>query len=308
MKDAFRIILGLCLVLPGPAQAAEDGPEQDAAARLNHPFFVFCHDTHDARKRNLAQQAELIRELGFDGVGHLWLDDLPERLTTLDARNLKLFQVFVRVSIDPKAPKYDPRLAEAVALLEGRDTVLGLLITGGKPSDTAGDERAVAIVREIAELAAGVGLRVVLYPHTGDWLEKTSDAVRVARKVDRKNVGVMFNLCHWLKVDDTRRLNETLEEALPYLFVVAIHGADPPPGSWDRLIQPLGSGAFDVAGLLRKLHRLGYNGPIGLMCYGIGGDAEVHLRQSMEAWKRLAETHGHPMATSRPAPGSLPGG
>ncbi|MFO7903328.1 MAG: hypothetical protein ACQESR_30760 [Planctomycetota bacterium] len=75
---------------------------------------------------------------------------------------------------------------------------------------------------------------------------------------------------------------------MPYLFVVAINGADPPPGGWDNLIQPLGSGAFDVAGLLRTLHRLGYNGPAGPMCYGLGGGAEVRLRQSMEAWNRLA--------------------
>jgi len=146
----------------------------------------------------------------------------------------------------------------------------------------------VPVLREVADLAAGAGLRVALYPHQGDWVETIGDAVRVARKVDRKNLGTMFNLCHWLRVDDTSRREETLEEAMPYLFAVSINGADPPPGGWDKLIQPLGSGSFDVAGLLRTLHRLGYNGPIGLMCYGLGGDAEVHLRKSMEAWDRLA--------------------
>jgi hypothetical protein len=31
------------------------------------------------------------------------------------------------------------------------------------------------------------------------------------------------------------------------------------------------------------------------MCYGLGGDAEVHLRKSMEAWQRLAvEAAGTP--------------
>lgn len=287
MNRSTWFTLILCTVIPGISYA--DGPDStERTARLTNPFFVFCHDTHDAKKRNLAEQAEMVSELGFDGLGHLWLDDLPERLATLEARKLKLFQVFVRASIDPDQPKYDPRLGEAIELLKDRDVVLGLLIVGGKPSDPAGDERAVAVVREIAEMADGAGLRVALYPHTSDWLEKTGDAVRVARKVDRKNVGVMFNLCHWLKVDDTSRLKETLEEARPYLFVVAIHGADPPPGDWDKLIQPLGSGSFDVAGLLHILHRLGYNGPIGLMCFGIGGNAEVHLRKSMDAWKQLA--------------------
>ena len=30
-------------------------------------------------------------------------------------------------------------------------------------------------------------------------VEKFGDAIRIARKIDRPNVGVMFNLCHYLK-------------------------------------------------------------------------------------------------------------
>lgn len=279
----------LCLAWTAGARPAETAPAAPAAKKA---LFAFCHDTHDAKKRDFAQQAEMLKELGFAGLGHLWLDGLPERLKTLDAKGLKLYEVFIRASIDPGQPKYDPRLPEAVKLLKGRDVVLGLLIVGGKPSDPSGDERAVAVVREIADMAAESGLRVAMYPHAGDWMEKIGDGVRVARKADRKNVGVMFNLCHWLKADDTTRLEETLKEAMPYLFVVAINGADPPPGGWDKLIQPLGSGSFDVAGLLRTLDKLGYKGPIGLMCYGIGGDAAEHLKKSIVAWKKLSGPTG----------------
>ena len=35
-------------------------------------------------------------------------------------------------------------------------------------------------------------------------MERIEDAVRVADKVDRPNVGVMFNLCHWLRVSKDR--------------------------------------------------------------------------------------------------------
>jgi sugar phosphate isomerase/epimerase len=279
----------LCLAAAATARSAETGP---AAPGLKNPFFALCHDTHDAKKRTLAEQAEMLKTLGYDGAAHLWLDAVPERLKTLDAQGLKLCQIYVRVSIDPKQPKFDPRFGEVCKLLKGRDVKFGLLVGGGKPSDPAGDERAVAILREIGDLAAGSNLRVAMYPHVGDWVEKTSDAVRVARKVDRKNVGVMFNLCHWLKADDPARLQETLREAMPYLFVVTINGADAPPGNWDRLIQPLGRGSYDVGRVLRLLHQTGYRGPIGLQCYGIPGDAAVHLKQSIEAWKKLSAEAG----------------
>ena len=233
----------------------------------------------------------MLAELGYDGMAHLWLKGVPERLKTLDARGLKLFQIYVRVSVAPKKRPYDPHLEEVARLLKGRDTTLGLLVSGGKPSDPGGDARAVEVIREIAAVAQASGLRVALYPHTGDWLERVEDAVRVVQKVDRKNVGVMFNLCHWLKVDDEKNLEAVLKQALPHLFAVTINGADRGlgrRGGWDRLIRPLDGGTFDVAGFLGTLGKLGYTGPIGLQCYGLRGDAREHLQRSMKAWRRLS--------------------
>ena len=61
---------------------------------------------------------------------------------------------------------------------------------------------------------------------------------------------------------------------------------DEKPG-WDHYIQPLDRGSFDVAGLIKTLDELGYKGPIGLQCFGIGGDARDHLARSMAAWRKL---------------------
>ena len=33
---------------------------------------------------------------------------------------------------------------------------------------------------------------------------------------------------------------------------------------------------------------MGYKGPIGLQCFGIGGDAREHLARSMTAWRKLS--------------------
>ena len=76
----------------------------------------------------------------------------------------------------------------------------------------------------------------------------------------------------------------------PLLWALSINGSDRGPeikagtGNW---IQPLDCGTFDMLGFLKELHRTGYRGPIGLQCYGVPGDAAVHLRRSMAAWRRL---------------------
>ena len=76
---------------------------------------------------------------------------------------------------------------------------------------------------------------------------------------------------------------------MPRLRAVSINGADErdeKPG-WNRYIQPLDAGNFDIATFLKTLRELGFNGPVGLQCFGIGGDTREHLARSMDAWRKL---------------------
>jgi sugar phosphate isomerase/epimerase len=137
-------------------------------------------------------------------------------------------------------------------------------------------------------MAGKYGVRIALYHHAGDWLETPADAVRVAKKVGRANVGVMFNLCHWLKTGKEEKMEAVLKAAAPFLFAVSINGTDRAAeiqagaGNW---LQPLDRGSFDMLAFLAALEDIGYEGPIGLQCYGIRGDARHHLTRSMAAWR-----------------------
>ena len=165
----------------------------------------------------------LVKELGFDGLGHLWLDNVPERLKTLDEAGLKLYWIHTTVNVNPKNPPFDPKLLQVLPVLKDRGVLLSINTVGYKPSDETADPRAVEIFREIADKAAASGVRVVLYHHRNDWTERFEDCVRVAKKVDRPNVGVMFNLCHWVLKGREENLRELLESAKPHLFCVAIN-------------------------------------------------------------------------------------
>lgn len=315
-------VAGLCVLVvfwfqsvPLAAAQAEGEPP---------PLFALCHDTHDANKRTQPQQAEMLADLGFNGAGHLWFDGVEERLKTLDAHGLKLFQIYEQVHLT-ETPAYDrQRFEELLPLLKGRDIQIALLFSGGSASDSSLDGRAVELLRDMADKAAPYGVSLVIYPHRGNWAETVDDGVRVAKKVDRKNVGTMFNLCHWAMVDDEENLKPLLERAMPYLFCVTINGGDSPAavktpeGKW---IAALDEGDYDVASLVRLLRDMGYRGSIGLQCYGIPGDARAHLERSMRIWRSWYESKPpsiekgrgagfNPMATSTvewmPAPTELP--
>lgn len=258
--------------------------------RRVQPFFALCMDTHDSEKRTLAGQAELLSELGYDGMGHLWLDNVAERLHTADAVHLKLYQVYMNVNLDQPQQPYDPRLKDVLPLLKGRGVQLAVLIKGARPSDKSLDPAALKILRRIAALTEPAGVQLVLYPHSTFWLERVEDCIRLAEKMRPVNVGVMLNLCHWLAVDNEKNLGPLLRRAKPYLAAITINGADradqiqAKTGQW---IQPLDSGSFDINGFLKAVRNIGYSGPIGLQCYGLKGDARDHLQRSMAAWLKL---------------------
>ncbi len=140
------------------------------------------------------------------------------------------------------------------------------------------------------DAAAKNGLRVAIYPHTNCHTDTTDTALRLAKAAAKPNVGVAFNVCHFLKQNDEADLEKTPREAAPMLTIVSINDADSGDTrkmNWNKLIQPLGEGTFDNGKLLKLLDKLGYKGPIALQCYGIKQPAKEHLAQSMKAWKSM---------------------
>ncbi len=278
---ALSLVVGVLSAKAG--EPAKKGPD--------NPFFALSNCSQCEKYPTPEAQARVLQELGYAGIGPSGTSGIPEMLEALDKHGLKMVALYVGANLDLDKPKYDSKLPEVIKQLEGRDTFIWLYVLAGKfkPSSTDGDSQAVAVVREIAGMAERSDLRVALYPHAGFYVQRVEDAVRVAEKVDRKNVGVTFNLCHWLRLDEPSSMKRLVELARPHLFLVTINGADHDGESWDRLIQPLDRGSFDVYGLLKTLKEIGYTGPVGLQCYGVPGDKYENLKRSIEAWRKLSE-------------------
>ena len=266
---------------------------QVGAAEMSNPFFAMDTGTQDATHKTPAEQVALVKEVGFDGVGPTYnnIAELQQWLVALDQNRLKMFALYLQLRLDD-VPASVASVKEAATALRGQDTLLWLYVTNkkGESSDSNDDAVAVQALREISDYAKDAGLRVALYPHTGLFVQSVEDAVRLAAKVNRKNIGVTFNLCHWLMVDG-KDLAASLKAAQPYLLCVTINGADVGGTSWKELIQPLDRGTYDVSQVLRLLRTMKYTGPIGLQHYGIPGDARENLEHSLNAWRRLSRAN-----------------
>ncbi|MHB1308307.1 MAG: sugar phosphate isomerase/epimerase family protein [Limisphaerales bacterium] len=284
LRPATTLLLALAVT------AGQAATHEARAAVPAWPFFAMQTATRDAAITSAEAQVKLVKSLGYDGIGAVPPGEIGAFAAAGDAHGVRLWNTYLVVDINPAVP-LDPRLESQVAPLKGRDAMLwvGLTSTAHQPSSPAGDAAAVKRVTALAELAESVGAKVALYPHAGFWVERTEDAVRVANQVDRPNVGVTFNLCHFLKVEDEARLEEVLAQAGSRLFVVSLNGAESGRrgGDWKELIQTLDRGSFDNTRLLRALHDLRYAGPVGFQGYGIGGDATDNLRRTMQSWREL---------------------
>ena len=264
-----------------------------AAVAAEVPKF-FAMDT--AARGNPAETAQLLAALGYDGFGgrpataKIFAAELtPRKVAYVNAYHVTKFS--------HESTDLPVDLVQAITAVEGLDTTLWLGIQqvqfpdGVKPGPSSGDAVVVPALKKALVLAKAKRVKLSLYPHAGFWADSVEACLRVANAVDDPDLGITFNLCHWLKVEGAERDPvPVIKAALPRLNFITINGADTGDTrrfGWDRLIQPLGRGSYNVQDFVAKVRSAGYRGPFGFQGYGIKGDTEELLRETMKAWRAM---------------------
>jgi sugar phosphate isomerase/epimerase len=252
----------------GTAVSAQD----DSAEPFAPKFYAFQNGVSFG---SFEDEAKTLKELGYDGISQVFVggDKLAERIAAYDKVGLKVLSIYLNVDDQPIA-------AEVVKPLENRGALIELTIRKMTPTT-------VEAVRQTAEMAAAMKIRVALYPHHGNAVATMPQAMDLIAKVDHPNLGVMFNLCHFLKNEKAEDLESSLEKAGPHLFAVSTSGANLGGTGWSDLIKPLDQGNFPQQRLLRALKKLNFSGPVGLQCYGVRGDKRTNLKNSFAAWEKI---------------------
>lgn len=277
------------------------GPAVDAMPARRHggsrPFFAMHTGTGGGP---VEAQAELVRELGFDGLA--WdLADLPAARRACEARGMDLASAYAVLTLpapgaaaaddDASARALAARLQPlhaALRALAGGPGQLWLAVAheGRATRDPRGDDAALQALRALLPTARAAGVEIALYPHHGCWLETVDDARRLLARIDDPALGACFNLCHHLRASDARDGDDALRACASRLFAVTVHGADVDGGDWPTLIRPLDEGDHDLRRLLATLDAIGYRGPIGLQGFGLQAPPREHLARSLAAWRK----------------------
>lgn len=246
----------------------------------------------------VAVRWEMLQTLGDDGGYHVlgpeaaW-QEVP-LLAQVPARyGLEVAAVWFSLDLTwpPDSAPYQRRL-HLVETLRGCSALEVALLASDpatRPSDPALDGLACERLAPLIERAAARGLTLSLYPHRGYWLEKTDDALRLWRAIGQPTVGVVFSSYHWAAADG-QDLGALLGRAAPALRSVNLCGGRR-LRLGDRtltLVEPLDQGDLDTFALLGLLCATGYQGPVILQGYGLGGDIYAQLARARQVFREMA--------------------
>lgn len=191
---------------------------------------------------------------------------------------LEAFQQFallgVECTVDLRAAQAALLEPQSLDLIARHRGVLLLRLTSSDPHDKPSAPRAMplaaASVTQLARQAAKFGVAIALDHRAGCWMQRAEDAVRVAMRVNRADVGVLFNYGHWHEVDgDFELLRERIKLVLPKLFCVTLPVLSLSAASVGNVIMKTG-GPLDVAPLMQWLTLGGYSGPLVMRVMQVG--------------------------------------
>jgi sugar phosphate isomerase/epimerase len=243
-------------------------------------------------------QCEMLKELGYDGIYLCLLNEshweaVPLLAAVQDRYGIEVARVYANIDVEgDDGHKGNLRVLNLLETVEGCNSIeLSLLSTDPslKPSDPAGDEKAVCWLDKCLKVADRRNLTLTLYHHMMFWMERIEDAVRLCRRMNNPRLGVAFCGYHWFVVDGKDLLGR-LDMAAPFLHSANLCGCtmlDKPAGFLPASVQLIHEGALDNFLVLATLKRVGYDGWVGLQGYSIGGDAYGKLKLSIEAFRSM---------------------
>jgi sugar phosphate isomerase/epimerase len=286
----FLVMLGT--PMPAAAQAPRSAGAGGTALFGRDNLVAWCIVPFDARKRGPEERAVMLRRLGFRRFVYDWrAEHIPSFDAELDA--LERHGIALAGFWFPATLNQDARII--LDLLERHKVRTQLWVTMQDPAPAARDQSvkvgaAVRTLRPIADEAARIGCTLGLYNH-GGWFGEPENQIAIIGRLERPNVGIVYNLHHGH--DHLDRFRALLATMKPHLLALNLNGMVKDGDKVGKKILPLGQGDRDLD-VLRTIVESGYRGPIGIIGH-TQDDAEQRLQDNLDGLDWLvAQLEGKP--------------
>jgi sugar phosphate isomerase/epimerase len=212
---------------------------------------------------------------GYDAAELPYIASMAEHVRPGDAEAAKRLRALAAelglelcaIEVTPNAPERVEAALQAAASLGIPVVAIG---SGGKTGDEESFRQAVALGRQLAELAGRYGVRLAMKPHVGAAVYNTETALRAWREIGSPHLGLNFDPSH------LHRAGEDVAEAARAMgragAIAHSHFRDCPtsegrsPGTPEQQVP--GRGEVDIPAVLRALAEAGYQGPLSFEVIG----------------------------------------
>ncbi len=280
------ILLLLLLVSISPAQA-QPSSEQDSpvipANFKRENLVAWCIVPFDAKNREPAERAEMVKRLGLNRVAYDWrkkhVAEFEEEIQQYKKHEIEYFAFW--------------NWHDSMESLIKQYSITPQIWTQCKaPSEGTQDEKvagAAATLLPLVEKTKALGLTLGIYNH-GGWNGKPRNMIAVCEYLrknhDADHVGIVYNFHH--AHEDVVGFDKAFALLQPYLVCLNLNGMvdikdfDPQTNK----IKPIGSGEHEGA-MIKTVIASGYEGPVGVLGHRAEMDAEESVKLNLDGLAKL---------------------
>ncbi|MDC0934972.1 TIM barrel protein [Pirellulales bacterium] len=275
-KPKFVALMVVLMEIVGSGAAFSETSTNDNLATEN--LVAWCIVPFDAKHRDPAERAEMLKRLGLRRVAYDWREQhvptFEQEILEYKKQGLEYFAFW----------DWHPDMLELVKKHKIHPQFWLMM-----PNQETGsqDEKVEAAARALlpkVEQAHQLGCKIGLYNH-GSWAGEPENLVAVCRwlreHAGADHVGIVYNFHHAHdRIDDFAK---AFSEVQQYLLCLNLNGMnrDAKPK-----ILPIGQGEFEKE-MIEIVRKSDYKGPIGILDHREEIDAEESLRQNLQGLARL---------------------
>ncbi|HUV66943.1 MAG TPA: TIM barrel protein, partial [Sedimentisphaerales bacterium] len=295
-----RHIVPLVAVLSLLCFAGSPATEPQNALVLENPLYA-CWAFKEQGEGSFTDEHRIaiLKELGYAGYMGGPIEH-PEKYKTA---GLELIGFYFGVSPVKETLETTVTRLEARKAMISRDVGAVWLYLVDEPSHKD-EAKAVQRIQDVVDYCHKQGLRVALYPHSGQkyYFPTSRDAVKYVKLAGRDKLGIVLTLYHEILAGYADVMETTVKEVLPYTHYLQICGAYLEPKQGVKRLTTMDRGDFDALPILRIVLEAGYKGPIGFYTQWFGGTTKDNLSRQLSAWKKYNQRlqKGYTSGTANP--------
>lgn len=291
MKKPLLRLLSL-LLLAGSVAGLKAQPAAPNPTWARENVQAWCIVPYDAKKRNPEQRAQMLLDLGIKRYAY---DFREEHIPTFDQE----VEVMKKAGIEITAWWFPTTLNKRAQLILDVIKRHGIkpelwVMGSGEPTTTPASQaervtREANRLRPIAEAAAGLGCKVLLYNH-GGWFGDPENQVQVVaalRAGGINNIGIVYNFHHGH--DHIRNFEKIWPRISGDVMAVNLSGMVIDGDRQNRKIIHLGTGDEELT-MMRIIYRSGWRGALGILSHQAEFDAAETLGRNLAGYDKLLAT------------------